>query len=337
MKLLVDFLFRSVLEAKWLPSPTDRANVVGAFTEVWKHLKGHRLAVYQNAEPGRHGLFIVVGILDTAAADKFLAQVKLLARLSGTEGLDLSGKDAQKEDIAEVQKLIQDLGSDEYQVRESATNRLALIGEPALPHIDKAARSDDPEVKRRALDLRARIADAAVSRRQELLSKDAPWRLRPTFAQAGTETHAGFTAEVLRVKLAAKDAPAAEALRHVFGPDWDRLRLVACGKQVVVLVGSDVRLLAAALQNVKEGKPGLAASKGLAGFTRQADPGRKMEFHGSVATVLELLKADDLRLGKRPEAPSLTSVGLTIRAERLQLDLWVPVAEIKAVAREQGW
>ncbi len=337
MKILADIVLHDLLAAQWLPSPTDRANVLAAFAEVWKPLKGHRVAVYRNADERKHGLFSAVAVLDTADADRFLADLKHLALLAGTEGLDLSAK-GRKDDVAEVERRIRDLGSDEFEVRESASNRLALIGEPALPLIRQALKSGDAEVRRRAEDLNARIIQAAVARRKELLSKEAPWRLRPTFHfEAKPEGRAGQAVETARVRLTEKDAPAAGALRQAFGPDWDKVRLAAQGKQVVVLVGSDERLLDAALANLKDGKPGLAASKSLAAFARQADAGRKLELHAALGTVLELLRGEDLRRA-RPvgSAPALSSASLAVGPDRLRLDLWLPASEVGAVVKGSG-
>ena len=275
MKLLADFVLHDVAEAKWLPSPADRANVLAVFAEVWKRSQGHRVAVYRNADPVKHGLFSAVAVLDTADAGKFLADMKQLARLAGGEGLDLSDK-GPRDDVAAVEKLIRDLGDDDFEVRESASRRLALIGKPALPLIEKATKAGDAEVRRRAEDLKEQIVAAATARRRELLSKEAPWRIRPTFHfEPKPEERAGHTVETARVRLLEKDAPAAAALREVFGPDWDRVRLAARGKQVVVLVGSDERLLDAALANLKDGKPGLAGSKSLSAFARQAEAGHQ--------------------------------------------------------------
>jgi len=127
MTLLADLVLRDLLKESWLPSATDRANVLAAFAEVWKQLKGHRVAVYRNADASRHGLFSAVAVLDTADADRFLADLRRLARLAGAEGPDLSGK-GRKDDVAEVERLVRDLGSEEFEVRESASNRLALTG-----------------------------------------------------------------------------------------------------------------------------------------------------------------------------------------------------------------
>ncbi|HEX5273294.1 MAG TPA: hypothetical protein VFW33_22510, partial [Gemmataceae bacterium] len=195
MKLLADFVLRDVARANWLPSPADRANVLAAFAEVWKRSQGHRVAVYRNADPVKHGLFSAVAILDTADAGQFLADLKRLARLAGTEGLDLSDKGS-RDDVAAVEKLIRDLGDDDFEVRESASRRLALIGEPALPLIEKAHKSGDAEVRRRTEDLKAEIVATATARRRELLSKEAPWRVRPTFHfEPKPEQRAGHAVE----------------------------------------------------------------------------------------------------------------------------------------------
>jgi len=334
MKVFADLALHEFVEAKWLLSATDHASVVTALTEVWKQLKGHRLAVYRNADPTRHGLFSAVAILDTTDGERFLADMKRLARLAGTEGLDLSDR-GQKEDVAAVEKLVRDLGDDSFEVRESASNRLALIGEPALPLIDKALKSEDAEVRRRAEDLKAQIVAAAEARRKDLLSKETPWRLRPTFHFAAKpDERAGHKIETARIHLTPKDAPASKTLREALGPDWNRLRLVAHGKQVVVLLGSDDRLLDAALANLKDGKPGLAEARALAPFTRQADTGHQLELHASVATWLEWLRADDLRRSKTV-GKAFSSAALTVGPDRLRVDLWVPASEVGAILKKQ--
>lgn len=50
----------------------------------------------------------------------------------------------------EIQSLVQDLGHERYDVREEATEKLRRIGLPALEALERAAESDDPEVRTRA-------------------------------------------------------------------------------------------------------------------------------------------------------------------------------------------
>jgi hypothetical protein len=66
-----------------------------------------------------------------------------------------------KETVAQkVERLIQELGADgegSYEVRESAQKQLEAIGRPALPALDKAAKSKDLEVASRAGEAVAKI------------------------------------------------------------------------------------------------------------------------------------------------------------------------------------
>src|SRR5262249_35420991 len=67
-----------------------------------------------------------------------------------------------KEKPAEVERLIKQLGSNNFAEREVASRRLEDIGEPALEALRKAASArDDAEVRRRAQDL-----VRAIERRQ---------------------------------------------------------------------------------------------------------------------------------------------------------------------------
>jgi uncharacterized protein (TIGR03067 family) len=54
---------------------------------------------------------------------------------------------------AEIDQLIRQLGSPQFEDREAAVRRLEAIGEPALEALHKAARSADAEVRRRARGL----------------------------------------------------------------------------------------------------------------------------------------------------------------------------------------
>jgi hypothetical protein len=325
---------RAMSGAGWL-SPADRANHLGVFTEIWKHLKGSRMAIYHNANRARDGLLSAVGILDTADAEQFLAELRQLARLGGDE-LDLSEKTG-KDDVAAVAKLIRDLGDDTYAVRESATTKLTLIGEAALPQLEEALKSPDAEVRRRAGAIKETIVATAVEHRKELLDKNALKHVRPVFGFARKgESLDGTRVEVVRVRLAEKDAKAAAALREVFGPDWDRVRLAVHGKQVVVLVGSDQGLLRAALTNLKQGKRGLADAKVLAGATGHANPDRRAELHLSLGAAQAFWSGADLENPKEGASPALTSFALTVDPDFLELDVWVPPAEAKVIEKAGG-
>lgn len=61
-----------------------------------------------------------------------------------------SGVFAQDDPAKKVDQLIKQLGSDEFSVREKATEELKKIGKPAEEALKLALKSDDPEVRERA-------------------------------------------------------------------------------------------------------------------------------------------------------------------------------------------
>jgi hypothetical protein len=274
-----------------------------------------------------------VAILDTDDAGKFLDDLRLLARLGGD--LDLSEGDGHG-DAAAVQKLIRDLGDDEFTVRESASMRLVLVGEPALPYLEKALTSDDAEVRRRARQIKERIVAIAVARRKELLEKGSLHAVHPSFGfLRKPQTLDGVRVDVVRVRLPAKEAAAAAGLRELLGPGWDRIRLAAHGKQVVVLLGSDQDLLRQALANLREGKRGLADSGPLAGFAGHANPSRRAELHVSLAAAQALWTGADLARPAVAGPLPLTAFAVTAQPDFLALDVWLPPAEARVI--EKAW
>jgi hypothetical protein len=83
---------------------------------------------------------------------------------------------AEKSTDAEVAKLIKQLGSDEFAVREAATESLDKIGLPALPALRKAAKDGDAEISRRAEELVSRI-----EKRGETAAILAPKKVKLSF------------------------------------------------------------------------------------------------------------------------------------------------------------
>jgi hypothetical protein len=323
-----NFLLKNFLESKQITSATDRPTFVGVFSEVWQRLQGSRVGVYLTRDESKLGLFSLVAILDTQDAEKFLADMRTLAKIAdGT--LDLSKKATAPE--IDIAQLVKDLSAVKYQTRASATTRLRLVGEPALAHLERAvAKPPDLETSRRAELLIREISAVAAERRKELLAKDLPRYVRPTFAfVAKAETRAGLPVDIVHIKLVDKDLPAVRQMVPLFGPDWDKLRLAVHGKQVVVLLGSEVELFEAALVNLKEGKAGLAGSKLAEGFTKTPAPKSTATFHVSMECLIGLVHAQSRRL----EPQRLTSFALAVEDAGLQLDLYVPIADIKAIEK----
>jgi len=84
-------------------------------------------------------------------------------------------KEAGPEEIA---GLIAKLGADDWKTREDATEALVRIGAPAAPALEKAAKSEDPEVKARALAALERIRIPA-DRKPPEAGREGPPKRRP--------------------------------------------------------------------------------------------------------------------------------------------------------------
>jgi hypothetical protein len=62
-------------------------------------------------------------------------------------------------DETKIARLIRQLGDDDFEVRESASQKLEKLGQPALAALRKALSSEDLEIRRRAVRLIERITD----------------------------------------------------------------------------------------------------------------------------------------------------------------------------------
>jgi hypothetical protein len=134
---------------------------------------------------------------------------------------------------------------------------------------------------------------------------------------------------VVKINLADKDAPIRRHMEQLLGPQWDHLRLALHKNQIVALLGSEVELLDAALTNLKEGNPGLAKAKSLSVFNKQVSPNRLAELHVSVESLLALTSPQRVPVTPGP----LSSFALSVEPTRLQLDLFLPTAEVRRIAK----
>jgi hypothetical protein len=106
-----------------------------------------------------------------------------------------------------IDKLVEQLGSSSFADREKAQTALEAIGAPALPALRKAAKSDDPEVRRRAatllgpLEHKAEQAAILAPTKVHLVYKDTPL----AEAVADFAKKAGATIELLDPEGALKD------------------------------------------------------------------------------------------------------------------------------------
>lgn len=105
--------------------------------------------------------------------------ILMLAVAVGLEpGTSFASTPSTPVDAAQIAQLISQLGSAKFHERESATRALEAIGGPALEALQRAARSDDPEVGRRA-----QILAQAVRKRIETAEFLTPLLIRLVYKE----------------------------------------------------------------------------------------------------------------------------------------------------------
>jgi hypothetical protein len=332
-RLIANFILANAINGGSTLSVADVPLYTGVMSEVWNRLQGERLALYRNEDNVKHGLFTMVAILDPVNAEAFLPELKELNRFANAEKWRL-GPDGDKDDIATIKQLVADLGNNRFRVREAASARLILLGEPALPFVEKGIESDDAEVHSRSEKIKVAIVASIQELRKEALNKlSVTVRPKLCFVDKPTQ-QGGHEIETLQLKFSEADMENPKRLRQLFGPNWNRIRFARVRDHVVMVVGSDDRKFLETLANVKEGKRGLEDSKSVAGFRKYPDPARKLQFQVSVRSVLELMNAEEL---KKPgdvkhDAP-LSAFGLSAEANRLQLDFWLTVGDLAEILK----
>jgi hypothetical protein len=333
-RVFFDFLVREVSKNVPVMVPGERPTVVGLFTQVWYHLRGSRFAVYQARDEQKSGLLGLVGILDVEDPTQFLAEMRTLMKITEVSPEELKKQGAGQKAV-DLDKLIADLGGPKYRVRENAMTALRVIGEPALPSLEKASKSDDAEVARRASLLQKEIGTTAAERRQALLDKSLPFYVRPTFTYVPkAETRAGHAVDLVNVKLSKNEAVEAKQMQQLLGPEWDKLRVAVHGKHVVFLLGSETDLLDATLNNLKDGKSGLDGSKLLEAYLKRGDPNRAVELHLAVQKILALTKIPGRdELLPKQLVPALTSYALSVEEDKVRLDIFIPIPEVRVAGR----
>ncbi|HEV3145425.1 MAG TPA: hypothetical protein VGZ47_16145 [Gemmataceae bacterium] len=76
---------------------------------------------------------------------------------SAADEVIVSRNSAPTKSEAEIQRLVDQMGSKRFKDREDATHELSLLGKAALPSLKQAALSPDAEVRRRAQHLVERM------------------------------------------------------------------------------------------------------------------------------------------------------------------------------------
>jgi hypothetical protein len=160
--------------------------------------------------------------------------------------------------------LIAQRGDRSFRKRNSAMTKLLLIGEVAMPALKKSETSTDAEVANRSKRLQKSIIAKVESRRKGLLDQDLIGRLNPQFGyHLASEERSGQVVDVVRVELKDSQGGFEDSMKRFLGPQWKSVRLATVGKQVVVLIGSNLSAFDQTLKNLHQKTPALAKHPNL--------------------------------------------------------------------------
>lgn len=149
--------------------------------------------------------------------------------------------------------------------------------------------------------------------------------------QPDAERIAGVAVGHLTLENLGVEPEQIQPLPRLLGESWNRLRLVPVGKHLIVQAGSENDLLAHLLNNIRTQEGGLADDPAFKDLNQRLGRSRKVEFHVDLSRYVPLAEFGSRRKpGLSPEQinePAMTSLGLTITPESLQVDFWFPGSE----------
>jgi hypothetical protein len=272
-------------------------------------------------------------VLDTKDPSRFIADMQSLTRFINSAGFSLDDA-AEKIDAGTIKELVGLLGNDDYQIRQTATTKLGLIGPAAMDALAAATAAKDPEIQFRAKLLREQIRAAIAEEKQDLLKRDLLSRLQPQlvfFPKA--EKRRERNVDIVQLRLKADEADYAAQLSRQLGPEWNKLRIATSGQYVVVLLGSNTGLLDQTLENlVLQNRQPISPP-----IVSKLPSEQTAEFHLSLSRAKQLLAGGEVPPLAADEQPPITSFGVQIAPQRVRMTLCAPYEEVKSVVKQLGW
>lgn len=292
----------------------QQLKLLGLFGEVWRQINGYRMAAYPTIDPQQHGLFGLAAVLNTPDPERVVAEIRELAEfLDGSrlfvanrspnpdEG-DVSGDMAPRlspDGEARVRELVAQLNDDALAVRQSATIRLMLIGEPTRPYVELLTRADDDnatkasEAARHARRVLAQLdlvrKRAAQSNATPRLLNSSDLKFRHSAEPDAASQRTVHSIEVEYVARTETQIAFQQQMRKLLGQDWNHLRLVPFDDRLLVLLGSDSDLHRRAIASIENRDATLQTQTAAGVYGPPLNPAHGAEFHIALAQLRERL------------------------------------------------
>ena len=294
-------------------------------------IEGVRVGLYCQ----KKGTLSVVTIFDARKPDEFFLELEKLLLLVEPEEVEQQSELA----IAEYERLISELGSKKYSIRERAETRLAIAGRRAVETLKQAIKeTESGEIRMRATRLVNRVGVQKSSPRQKVDNLNFWANLDPEFViEKGQREMFGMPARMVRARLPGslsdeQKGNAQRRLKQLFGDQWDQIPFVRVGDQFVAMFGYDESMLQSTVENLKEQKDPLGQ---LAAENAPYFKEGNMQIHASFQRMQKMFgedkgKGDDWIVGLihgYPFNDVLTSVSLSLTPNYWQTCVNIPIEE----------
>lgn len=312
-----------------------QSDIVGSlFSAMISKLENSASGLYYNehAEDGKLSLIAV--LRPREEPEKFVQDLKSLSSfVTARIARDLRIGSASV-DEEEVQKLVTQLGAESVTDRNAAIAQLKLLGPPAIDVIKAVAKDASAAIRERANAVAVRM-DRELKRTMRYSSRDSMLgAMKPKFLFRRNQRQPGRPMIEILLEPGAKTTQVNQEMSVLFGGDWKRLRLAIVDDHIVLMFGSNRKLLDKAIASVKQRSPFFAEIPSIAKSRDETGGQRVAEWHFSTWEVTPLVQRNAKLRGE--PATEFSTMTFSRRKAELRTDLFMPIKELGAF-RTDRW
>lgn len=327
--------WRQMLDQNFV-SQFEQLKLLGLFGEIWPLTNRYNVGIYQEENTAAHGLISLASVLETDRSDVLMSELQSLAALVDRTALGSAGNDEDHQRTTNlVKRLILQLGDGDFEKRQSATTRLVLIGQRALPLVLDAKLSTNAEVAKRATQIEKMIREELAEKQAAAFKSSMLANAKPVFIfHPDAEKRLGTSIDVMEVRISERSNMQG-LLPVLAGPEWSRIRLVKFEKHVGVFFGSNLERLNEMIRNVKAMERGEDVSVPETPYGTPLFSMRGVECQGSVDRILRLMKHQRLTetTTTKPNDPELSSVSLALEPDFFTIEWRLSLPDLKAIKK----
>jgi hypothetical protein len=307
------------------------------FRDVAAQIDHTQIAAYTTSDMRSHGVMGFVAVLTPKGTpEQFVEELRSLSSfVSARLARDMRVGNVPV-DYEEIDRLVLQLGSETEQQRKAATTKLRIIGQPALEALEKADKSQAIDIAPRAAELARRIRSDIKQEQRRNPRNGVFAEMKPQFLfRRNANKPKRPVVEILLEPGAATDR-VNKQLTPMFGSEWKRMRFAVLEKHVVVMFGSDQKLLEQTIAAVESEDTTLAEDIQVQQFRQRVGSQRLAEWHFSAAKIVSIANAMTGKPGVEADG-GLSSLSVSKQPTGLRVDLFAPTKELKIWYKRFGF